>query len=436
MSEAELAASQAWTSTSVGSLGTWSGGLTPSKNYTRFWKDGDVVWLSPKDVRGSSLVGSEDRITSEALQRTALKLYPRNSVLIVVRSGILRHRFPIARCSVDFTVNQDLKVLTPVSGIDSSFCFYALQNIEGLVLRKAVKAGTTVESVDLVSLTRIPIAIPPLPTQRRIAAVLRTVDEVIEATEARIEKQKAIKQGLLHDLFTRGVTPDGQLRPPPSERPDLYRESELGVIPREWEVSLLDNLTTRGSGHTPSRSRPEYWGGGIKWVSLADSWRLDRLYISETDKEISELGVANSSAVLHPPGIVVLSRDAGVGKSAITTIPMAVSQHFMCWICGSKLDRYYLYYLLQKQKREFENIATGTTIPTIGLRFFQRYKIAAPTGIEEQKTIGETLRTLDVRLFELEAKLEKLRHLKSALMQDLLTGRVSADSIDLDSLPA
>jgi len=168
-----------------------------------------------------------------------------------------------------------------------------------------------------------------LDEQLFISSVLDTLATAIHETEAIIAKLKAVKQGLLHDLLTRGIDANGELRPPQSEAPHLYKESPLGWIPAEWFVSLLDKVTIRGSGHTPNKSIPRYWNGGIKWVSLADSHRLDKIFISETDKEVSALGIANSSAVLHPGGTVVLSRDAGVGKSAVLAEDMAVSQHFM-----------------------------------------------------------------------------------------------------------
>src|SRR5690606_33067123 len=134
------------------------------------------------------------------------------------------------------------------------------------------------------------------------------------------------------------------------------KPSPLRWIPKEWDVVLLDDVAVRGSGHTPSKSISSYWNGGIKWVSLADSHRLDNIYIDETDKEISALGLANSSAVLHPAGTVILSRDAGVGKSAVLSCDMAVSQHFMAWRCGDRLNNLFLYFYLQHEKPKFEAI--------------------------------------------------------------------------------
>jgi len=228
----------------------------------------------------------------------------------------------------------------------------------------------------------------------------------------------------MHDLLTRGMLPSGKLRPSLAEAPALYRQEAGQWLPREWQYEKLDALAVRGSGHTPNKNVPGYWNGGIKWVSLADSHRLDALYISDTELNLSPQGIRNSSAVLHPAGIVVLSRDAGVGKSAITTEPMAVSQHFMCWRCDQKLDKHFLYYWLQFQKRTFENIAMGSTIPTIGLPYFKKLRLACPVDLVEQRLIADRLKGSDENLFVIHARLSKLRAQKLGLMQDLLTGKV------------
>ncbi len=194
--------------------------------------------------------------------------------------------------------------------------------------------------------------------------------------------------------------------------------------PSEWKISLLDDVTDRGSGHTPSQSNSEYWNGGIKWVSLADSSKLDNLFIANTDKEISVLGLKNSSAVKHPAGTVILSRDAGIGKSAILKEEMAVSQHFIVWRCLPKEIIYnvYLYYWLQLMKPEFERMAVGSTIKTIGLPYFKKLKIAYPP-IKEQRKIVEILNTWDKAIALLEQLITAKRKLKQGLMQQLLTGK-------------
>lgn len=249
------------------------------------------------------------------------------------------------------------------------------------------------------------------------------LDTAIRGTEAVVAKLRAMKQGLLHDLLTRGIDANGDLRPPQPEAPHLYHQTPLGWLPKEWEVRLLDDVAQRGSGHTPSKSVTSYWNGGIKWVSLADSHRLDQVYIRETDKEISEAGLANSSAVKHPENTVILSRDAGIGKSAILGSEMAVSQHFMAWRCGAKLNHMFLYYVLQREKPKFEAIAMGSTIKTIGLSFFKKYAIALPPKAEQDRA-AEILLEAEGNVSRQEEEFGKLKSLKSGLMDDLLTGRV------------
>ena len=335
-------------------------------------------------------------------------------------------RVPTFGNSAPALASMDCMRITPLEGKSSkSFLYHRLMLSDVRRQMVAYAAGSTVLHLDTKKVPFIRVRIPAsVSTQKKIATILSTIDTSIEQTEALIEKYQHIKAGLMHDLFTRGVLPNGQLRPSREQAPELYKETPIGWIPREWQYELLDNLAHRGSGHTPNKDHPEYWNGGIKWVSLADSNKLDQLYISDTELEISHKGIVNSSAVLHPAGIVVLSRDAGVGKSAITSEPMAVSQHFMCWKCDQKMDNHFLYYWLQFNKRTFENIAMGSTILTIGLPYFKRLKIACPVELAEQQAIAKKLKAADTRIFAMQDHLAKLRQQKLGLMQDLLTGKV------------
>lgn len=185
---------------------------------------------------------------------------------------------------------------------------------------------------------------------------------------------------------------------------------------------MLDDVARRGSGHTPSKSHPDYWDGRLHWVSLKDTFRLDRGLIRETTATISDRGLAHSSAVMHPAGTVVLLRDAGVGKSGVIASDMAVSQHFMAWTCGPALRNWFLYYWLQYCKPEFERISNGSTIKTIGLDYFRLMRIPLPS-VNEQDRIVHLLRDADDLLGALEQLITKKCAIKQGMMQELLTGR-------------
>jgi type I restriction enzyme S subunit len=321
--------------------------------------------------------------------------------------------------------------ISPVAIFRPDYFFHALKHSESYL--KSQTNGTGIPHVDRSVLEEITIFCPEEQEQEEIAEILDTLDTAIHETEAIIAKLKAVKSGLLHDLLTRGIDANGELRPSQCEAPHLYQPSPLGCIPKSWEVRLLDEVAVRGSGHTPSKSVSSYWNGDIKWVSLADSNRLDDIYIYDTDKAISDLGIANSSAVLHPAGTVILSRDAGVGKSAVLASDMAVSQHFIAWRCGDQLEDLFLYFYLQHEKPKFEAIAVGSTIKTIGLPFFRSYKIALPPR-QEQGQMVERLMSMESKLAVLLIEFAKLKKLKSGLMDDLLTGRVRVTPL-LDAAP-
>lgn len=192
----------------------------------------------------------------------------------------------------------------------------------------------------------------------------------------------------------------------------------------EWKEILLEDFATRGSGHTPSKSHPEYYNGDINWISLTDSKRLDNGYIEFTNTKITQLGLDNSSAVLHLAGSVLLSRDAGVGKSAVMKHSMAVSQHFIVWTAKENVSsNWFLYNVLQILKPEFERIAIGNTIKTIGLPYFKKLKITAP-AFEEQQKIASFLSAVDEKIQQLSRKKELLEQYKKGVMQQLFSGKL------------
>lgn len=192
----------------------------------------------------------------------------------------------------------------------------------------------------------------------------------------------------------------------------------------EWKIKTLEEITIRGSGHTPSKSHSNYYNGGIKWVSLVDSKKLDNGYIEDTAINISEEGLKNSSAVLHREESVILSRDAGVGKSAILKTSMAVSQHFIVWYGkNEQLSNWFLYYKLQILKPEFERVAIGNTIKTIGLDYFKKMEIVIPT-FSEQIKIASFLKELDYKIQALKKKNSLLEQYKKGVMQKLFSQKL------------
>lgn len=142
-----------WTLSNLSELAHPCGGGTPAKSNPEFWEHGTIPWVSPKDMKSTTITASEDCVTEKALDR--LKLIEPNSLLIVVRSGILSRTLPVATTSIPVTINQDMRALTPFRGILSLFLKWQIIAKEHEILSTCSKNGTTVASIEGPALSRI-----------------------------------------------------------------------------------------------------------------------------------------------------------------------------------------------------------------------------------------------------------------------------------------
>lgn len=159
-----------WQRMHLGKIGRWFGGGTPSKANAHFWTDGNIPWVSPKDMKTDRIADAQDHITAEAVTKSATSLVEKGSVLVVVRSGILKHTLPVAITERDVALNQDLKAVTPEAGVRSDYLALALKAFERDILHTCCKSGTTVQNLDMPVFLRFTIPLAPENEQRRIVA--------------------------------------------------------------------------------------------------------------------------------------------------------------------------------------------------------------------------------------------------------------------------
>ncbi len=175
--------------------GNWSGGGTPSKANPAYWEGGTIPWVSPKDMKTFEIVDSQDKITPEAIADSPVRLVPAGSILMVVRSGILAHTFPVAIAKTDVTLNQDMKAITPREGIVPKFLAYQLTSQSNEILTHCTKTGTTVSSVETKLLQSLPFWIPDATKQEAIVAELdKQLSRLDETTNTLKAIQAKLKQ--------------------------------------------------------------------------------------------------------------------------------------------------------------------------------------------------------------------------------------------------
>ena len=414
-----------WKLRKIKHVATFAGGSTPSRDDPSFW-NGDIPWVSPKDMKSETITGSEERITERGLSQMAGGLISPGAVLLVVRSGILRHTVPVAITGVPVALNQDIKALRFDSAeCAPSFFFRWVQGLNDSLTLAWMKQGATVESLEHQFLAETILPLPPISEQALISIFLdretAKIDALIEEQRRLIALLKEKRQAAISHAVTKGLDPHAPMKDSGIEW--------LGKVPAHWEVRRIKHVARMESGHTPDRKVQAYWEDcDIPWVSLHDTGYLkDHDYISETAQMVNALGIANSSARILPPGIVVFSRDATIGRCAITTRPMAVSQHFIAWVCGSALSAEFLLFCLRSMAGELDRLSAGATLKTIGMPDVRTLAIAMPPLSEQHEIVtharseAERIDALIVHVTEASRLLQERR---AALISAAVTGKI------------
>ena len=174
-----------------------SGGKTPSMSNSLYW-NGDIVWISSKDMKSSRISGSELKTTNLALNE--LTLYHPGTLLLVARSGILKHSLPLAILEVDATINQDIKALQ-VHGCNAFYLYYAILSQEDNIIRTLVKTGTTVQSLMMDSFLNIEIPTPDIDLQQSIIDKLAKLEKYVDVQKKELSLLSQMRNGLLQQLF-------------------------------------------------------------------------------------------------------------------------------------------------------------------------------------------------------------------------------------------
>lgn len=352
--------------------------------------------------------------------------YPKTQLLegdvVMAVRGTVGKFAKVGKCHQMSQISPNLIRLAPErSVIEQDFFFHNLFPVKDSLLKDCVSA-TGVPALNGKDIAEARMLLPPLPEQKKIAAILTSVDDVIEKTQAQIDKLKDLKTGMMQELLTRGVGVDGK---PHTE----FKDSPVGSIPKGWAVENFGNVFTLKNGVNKGK---EFFGKGVPIISYRNVYdgngiydemlsnrvemtqsELDRfkvekgdLFITRTSETPDEIGFTN----------VYLGELNNVVYNGFVIRARQKADTFDFGYCKYAFQADYM-------RQQMVHASKFTTRAGISGESLERLKIVIPPK-SEQKVIGEALSSIDVRIQALmKAKVHKLS-LKKALMQDLLTGKV------------
>ncbi len=398
-------------------------GSTPSTE-DKFNYGNEYFFVSPLDLGiDKYILKTEKKLSKKGF--SLCRSFPKGSILYTCIGST------IGKCGIsdkELTSNQQINAIFPNEKINNEFLYYALQNRTEDIRSRAGQQAVPLINKSEFEETQIPL--PPLPEQQRIAKALSDVDSLISTTEKLLQKKKNIKQGAMQNLLT------GKKRLSGFAKSTNYKQSELGLIPEDWDVKTLSEIFEFKPNNTFTRdclndSKGEYqnvhYGDVlIKYSSILDCSKESIPFINEgINVKFSKYGIMEGDII-----IADTAEDETVGKvvEIFNLGEKKIVSGLHTFLCRKITDDFapkWLGYFMNQSifHNQLLPFITGTKVSAISRTAIQKVKVLIPSK-EEQTAIANVLSSMDKEIETLNTKLEKYRNLKTAMMQQLLTGKI------------
>lgn len=412
-----------WKEYKLGEIGEVITGKTPSKKNPEQW--GDIMpFVTPTDfdAYNKNIVGSIRYLSAEGINAFQKKVLPQDSVIVTCIGSQMGK---VALNKKECVTNQQINSIIPHKEFNSDFIYYVISSMQDY-LRNLATGGSTMPIVNKSTFEEITIKAPDLPTQTAIAEILSSLDDKIELNNKINQELENLAQTLFKQWFIDFEFPNEKGDPYKSSGGEMV-DSELGEIPKGWEVGKYGDFTKTTSGGTPSRKKNEYYlNGNILWVK---SKELNNSMFFETEEKINELGLKNSSAKLLPAySVLIAMYGATVGQFGLITTEASCNQAICAVLPSERLPFSYNYLFFQNYRKEFENFAVGSAQQNISQELIKSIKIALPPNdlISEFHSLSvPLLNSIEINCREN----QELIHLRDTLLPKLISGELEVAEV-------
>ena len=405
-----------WSVCAVGELGEIVGGGTPSSEIEAYW-DGSVMWATPSEItklKTRYISTTYRTITEEGLQHSSAKLHPEGTLLLTSRASI---GYPAINV-VPMATNQGFQSLRPNEKLNVEYGYQLL--LHSRIELEKLAAGSTFLEISSKEVSKFKLPVPPLAEQKKIASILTSVDEVIENTQKQIEKLQDLKKATMNELLTKGI---GHTE---------FKDSELGRIPKSWEILKADDLCKKiTKGTTPSKNFVSSFLG-VPFIRVNNLGFDGELHFENglifVDSEVHEGALSRSR--IFPMDVLMNIVGPPLGKVAIVSNRFEeynTNQAVVLFRTDQeKINvQYFLEFLMSElaQKWFSERAKKTSGQENLTIELAKLLPVPLPAKNEQVKianAIQSIKKLIQVRTY----KLKEYQSLKKSLMQDLLTGKI------------
>ena len=323
-------------------------------------------------------------------------------------------RFNLNKIGQPILVSPEYPVFTTTGGLNQDLLVAYLNGMkEFQAFCSAQKKGSTRTRMYFRRLCEFTIPIPSITEQQKIAEILAICDRMIELKQSKIDELNKLKQVCLLEMFPQ----KGQTIP----------KRRFPGFSAPWEQRKLGELADIVGGGTPSTDVSDFWDGDIDWYAPAEI--AEQIYLTSSQRKITEEGYNHSSAKMLPIGTVLFTSRAGIGKTAILTRKGCTNQGFQSIVPHKgELDSYFIFSRTEELKQYGETVGAGSTFVEVSGKQMANMELMMPKTMAEQKIIGQYFANLDRLIILHQRELAEVGKYKKALMQLLLTGLVRVNA--------
>ncbi len=401
-----------WRVTKFSEVAHYALGRTPPRNVTRYWQAGQYPWVSIADMQEYGLIcRTKEAVSSDAYQEIFRgRLVPAGTLLMSFKLTIGR----VSILGIHAFHNEAIISIYPKSEVDRDFLMFYLPTINFSDHQdRAVKGNTLNKS----KINELPIPLPPLSEQRAIARALRTVQEAKEARQRELELERERKAALMQHLFTHGT------------RGEPLKETEIGLMPESWRVVRLGELFDVQQGKAlsvksrqGSNPKPFLRTANVLWGRL-DLSTLDQMDF--TPDECNKLELR--------PGDLLVCEGGEIGRTAMWNgeLPDCYYQNHLHRLRRKQdtavVPEFFMYWMQAAMLifKHYEGYGNKTTIPNLSGARLKAFLLPVPP-IAEQEEIAEVLQQCDAKQDALQNEILLLEELFKTMLEELMTGRLSA----------
>jgi restriction endonuclease S subunit len=391
-----------------------------------------VVFVNTGDVLDGKFLHS-DITEGKGLPGQAKKALRKDDILLTeIRPGNGRFAY-VDFDPAKYVVSTKFMVIESLGRVSPRFLYHVLTNQNSLdaFQRIAESRSGTFPQITFDSIAHFPIPIPSPSEQAALVAFWDSIQRRIDLLRETNATLEAIAQALFKSWFVdfdavhakqKGRAPEGLDEATAALFPDSFEESELGLVPRDWKVcSFTDTIKVIGGG-TPKTSITDYWNGSIPWFSVVDAPARSDVFVIDTEKHITDVGLKNSSTRLLPAGTTIISARGTVGKLALCGREMAMNQS--CYgLLGTSGDAYYTYFSTHRLVETLKQRSHGSVFDTITNATLAGVLVTYPT-VQIVTSFENLLSPVMERIKENLKQAVTLTTLRDTLLPRLISGQL------------